>query len=55
MQLAKGSTLLDVASSAGYVAAAAASRGAHATGLDFDQAQVELVRSLYQILNFVAV
>ena len=47
-----GSTLLDVATGAGYIAAAAANRGAHAIGLDFSQAQVELARSLYPYIEF---
>jgi len=51
-KVTKGSTVLDVATGAGYVAAAAASRGAHAVGMDFAQAQVELARSLYPHIEF---
>src|SRR5262249_49186147 len=48
----RGSTILDVATGAGYVAAAAARRGAHAIGMDFAQAQVELARSLFPHVEF---
>lgn len=51
-RVTKGSTALDVATGAGYIAAAAANRGAHAIGLDFSQAQVELARSLYPHIEF---
>jgi SAM-dependent methyltransferase len=48
----KGSTVLDIATGTGYIAAAAANRGAHAIGLDFSQAQVDLARSLYPHIEF---
>jgi ubiquinone/menaquinone biosynthesis C-methylase UbiE len=48
----KGSTVLDVATGAGYVAAAAARRGARAIGMDFAQAQIELARSLFPHIEF---
>ncbi|HEY6860687.1 MAG TPA: methyltransferase domain-containing protein [Pseudolabrys sp.] len=51
-RVTKGSTALDVATGAGYIAAAAADRGAHAIGLDFSQAQVELARSIYPHIEF---
>jgi ubiquinone/menaquinone biosynthesis C-methylase UbiE len=46
-RVGKGSRVLDVATGAGYVAAAAAARGAHAVGLDFSAAQVDLARATY--------
>ena len=46
------SRLLDVATGAGYVAAAAARRGAEATGIDFSMAQVRLARDNYPDLHF---
>lgn len=48
----KGSAVLDVATGAGYVAAAAASRGANAIGIDFAQSQIALARSLYPQIEF---
>src|SRR5262249_17897865 len=51
-RVTRGSTVLDVATGAGYVAAAAARRGAHPIGMDFVQAQVELARSLYPHIKF---
>jgi ubiquinone/menaquinone biosynthesis C-methylase UbiE len=50
--VARDSTVLDVATGAEYVAAAAATRGARAIGLDFAKAQVELARSLYPHIEF---
>lgn len=47
-----GCRLLDVATGAGYAAAAAADRGAEATGLDFSRAQVELARREYPMIHF---
>jgi len=51
-QVKNGSTVLDIATGAGYVAAAAVNRGAHAIGLDFSEAQVELARSTYPHVEF---
>jgi SAM-dependent methyltransferase len=48
----RGTRVLDVATGAGYVAAAAAARGAHAVGLDFSGAQVELARGTYPGVDF---
>src|SRR5689334_17728184 len=47
-----GSRLLDVATGAGYVAGAAAARGANATGLDFSAQQIELARRHYPGVTF---
>jgi SAM-dependent methyltransferase len=44
--------LLDVASGPGALAAAAASRGAHATGVDLSPRMVELARRLYPAVEF---
>ena len=41
----RGSSVLDVATGAGYIAAAAAQRGADAIGVDFSAAQVRMARS----------
>ena len=43
-RVGNGSRVLDVATGAGYVARAAAQRGADATGIDFSSAQVRLAR-----------
>jgi ubiquinone/menaquinone biosynthesis C-methylase UbiE len=43
---------LDVAAGAGYVAAAAARRGARVIGLDFSESQVALARSTYPQIDF---
>ena len=51
-QVRKGSTVLDIATGAGYVAAAAAKRGARAIGLDFAEAQVALARLTYPHIEF---
>lgn len=48
----KGSRVLDVATGAGYVAGAAAQRGADAIGIDFSAAQVELARQTYPLVRF---
>jgi len=50
--VAKGSRVLDVATGAGYVAGAAAQRGANATGIDFSAAQVRLARKTYPTVRF---
>jgi ubiquinone/menaquinone biosynthesis C-methylase UbiE len=47
-----GSRVLDVASGAGYIAAAAARRGADAFGIDFSAAQVELARRCHPDVRF---
>jgi ubiquinone/menaquinone biosynthesis C-methylase UbiE len=48
----KRSTVLDIATGAGYIAAAALIRGANVIGLDFSEAQVELARSTYPLVEF---
>lgn len=48
-----GSRVLDVATGAGYLAAAATDRGAHATGLDFSVAQVKLAKKATLRLSFM--
>ena len=48
----EGSRLLDVATGAGYVAGAAAQRGAKATGIDFSAAQVRMARDTYPAVQF---
>ena len=47
-----GRKVLDVATGAGYIAAAAAKRGAQAIGLDFSEAQVRLARRMYPDVEF---
>lgn len=47
-----GSRLLDVATGAGYVAAAAATRGAQPIGIDFSGAQIGLARERYPEVRF---
>lgn len=48
----KGSRVLDVACGPGYVAAAAAERGALSTGVDFSSEMVEEARARYPGLDF---
>lgn len=48
----RGSRVLDVATGAGYVAAAAVKRGGRAIGLDFSAAQVELARATSPDIEF---
>lgn len=48
----EGTRVLDVATGAGYVAGAAARRGAAATGIDFSAAQVRLARQAYPAVPF---
>lgn len=48
----RGMRVLDVATGAGYVAAAAASLGAQAIGLDFSEAQVALARRVHPYVEF---
>ena len=47
-----GSRVLDVATGAGYIAGAAAQRGADAIGIDFSVAQVLLARERYPTVRF---
>ena len=47
-----GSRLLDVATGAGYIAAAAAQRGADSRGIDFSAAQVRTARTRYPSVRF---
>lgn len=51
-KVSSGSMVLDVATGAGYVAAAAEKRGATAVGIDFSGAQVELARKTYPDVEF---
>jgi SAM-dependent methyltransferase len=46
------SRVLDVATGAGYIAGAAAQRGADATGVDFSAAQVRMARDRYPAVRF---
>lgn len=48
----EGTRVLDVAAGPGYAAAAAAARGAIATGMDFSPAMVELARSRNPHIDF---
>jgi ubiquinone/menaquinone biosynthesis C-methylase UbiE len=50
--LGSGHKVLDIATGAGYVAAAAASRGAQPVGLDFSATQVRLARQRYPGIRF---
>jgi SAM-dependent methyltransferase len=50
-EVAKGSRVLDVATGPGYVAAAAAKRGAKVTGVDFSRTMVERARRDYPALE----
>ena len=47
-----GSRVLDVATGAGYVAGAAAQRGADVTGIDFSGPQVRMARENYPTVRF---
>jgi len=47
-----GSRVLDVATGAGYIAGAAAQRGADAVGIDFSAAQVQMARARYPTVRF---
>jgi ubiquinone/menaquinone biosynthesis C-methylase UbiE len=47
-----GSRVLDVATGAGYVAGAAAQRGADVIGIDFSAAQVHMARERYPAIRF---
>ena len=48
----RGVRLLDIATGAGYVAGAAAERGAEATGVDFSATQIALARKTYAGVQF---
>ena len=48
----RGSRVLDVATGAGYVAGAAAQRGAEVTGIDFSVPQVQMARERYPGVRF---
>jgi SAM-dependent methyltransferase len=50
--VARDQRLLDVATGAGYVAAAATERGARAVGIDFSASQVALAKRHYPALEF---
>jgi SAM-dependent methyltransferase len=52
VDVASGERLLDIATGAGYVAGAAAERGAQAAGLDFSAEQIVLARSTYPDVRF---
>jgi ubiquinone/menaquinone biosynthesis C-methylase UbiE len=52
LNLQPGVRLLDVATGPGYLAAAAAARGANVVGVDFAAAMVEQARKLYPALEF---
>src|SRR2546421_4171966 len=52
-QVAKGARVLDVACGPGYAAAAAAARGAIATGVDFSSEMVEEARGRYPGIEFL--
>jgi len=52
LNLQPGGDLLDVATGPGYLAAAAAARGASVVGVDFATAMVEQARKLYPALAF---
>lgn len=50
--VARGDTVLDVATGPGYIAAAAARRGAKVTGLDFSSKMIETASSLHPGITF---
>ena len=51
-QVRSGSRVLDVATGAGYVANAAAKRGAETTGIDFSSTQVRMATERYPAVRF---
>lgn len=51
-EVGRGSRVLDVATGAGYIAAAAKKRGADAIGVDFSQAQIRAARERYPDIRF---
>jgi SAM-dependent methyltransferase len=50
--IGRGSRVLDVATGAGYIAGAAARRGAMVTGVDFSATQISMAREQYPALCF---
>ena len=52
VKIRKGDKLLDIASGPGYVAAAAAKRGAMVLGVDFSDAMISEARTLYPDIEF---
>jgi len=52
VHLRQGARLLDVATGPGYVAAAAAERGARAVGIDFSASMVARARTVYPAVEF---
>ena len=52
VHLRRGARLLDVATGPGYVAAAAAERGARAVGIDFSASMVARARTVYPAVEF---
>jgi ubiquinone/menaquinone biosynthesis C-methylase UbiE len=52
VKIRKGDRLLDIASGPGYVAAAAAKRGAMALGVDFSDAMISEARTLHPGIEF---
>jgi SAM-dependent methyltransferase len=50
--IGRGSRVLDVATGAGYIAGAAARRGAMVTGVDFSATQISMAREQYPALRF---
>src|SRR5436190_21904625 len=52
VEVGPGISLLDVGSGPGYVAAAAADRGATVTGVDFSSEMVRIATNLFPTLNF---
>lgn len=51
-EVRNGSYVLDVATGAGYVAGAAAQRGADTVGVDFSAAQLQMARDRYPAVRF---
>ncbi len=52
VEIRNDSRVLDVATGAGYIAGAAAQRGANAIGIDFSAAQVRMARETYPAVRF---
>jgi SAM-dependent methyltransferase len=53
-QVGPGKRVLDVATGPGYVAAAAAAKGAQVTGVDFAPVMIEIAKHLYPPIDFRA-